>query len=256
MPRACPACEAEGSLAPCGPGVERLAEEVAALWPDARLAIATSDTLTGPAAVGELVRRFEDGQVDIIFGTQIVAMGYHFPMLTTVGVIDADLGLSGGDPRAAERTFQVLTQVAGRAGRAERPGRVLVQTTLPEHPVMAAVAAGDREGFLAAEEEARREAMMPPFGRLAALIVSGRDEARVAQAARHLAREAPERPGVRILGPAPAPLSLLRGRHRQRLLVHAERSVRVPDLIRAWLRPIRLTGGVRVQVDIDPISFL
>jgi len=256
LPSGCPACGAIDSLVACGPGVERLAEEVSSLLPDARLAIAASDTLTGPRAAADLVARIERHEVDLVIGTQIVAKGYHFPLLTLVGVVDADLGLGGGDLRAAERTYQLLYQVAGRAGRAARPGRVLVQTHMPDHPVMAALALGDRERFLAAEAEDRRAAGMPPFGRLAALIVSGRDEATVDDAARRLARRAPVADGIRVLGPAPAPMALLRGRHRRRLLLKAPRQAGVPALVDRWLRSVRLSTAVRVQVDVDPYSFL
>ena len=196
---------------PCGPGVERLAEEIQLLFPDIRTVIAASDTVRGPRQASELVHMMEDKQVDLVIGTQIVAKGYHFPALTLVGVIDADLGLSGGEFRAAERTFQLLYQVAGRAGRGDRPGQVIVQTYMPEHPVIKALAAGDRDTFIAAESAAREEAHMPPFGSLVALIVSGRDEDLVDQAASGLARVAPRGEGLRVLGPAPAPMALLRG---------------------------------------------
>ena len=257
LPEACPSCGAAGQLVGCGPGVERVAEEMAALFPAARLALATSDTLTGPRAAEDLVRRMERREVDVIIGTQILAKGYHFPLLVLVGVVDADLGLAGGDLRAAERTWQVLHQVAGRAGRAEHPGRVFLQTHMPEHPVMMSLAAGDRDGFLEAESAARRAAGMPPFGRLAALIVSGRDAAVVDAAARALRDAAPDMEGVRVLGPAPAPLALLRGRHRRRLLLIAARSVAVSQVVRDWLAAVPPPGhGVRVQVDVDPYGFL
>ncbi len=256
LPDTCPSCAAADSLAACGPGVERLAEEVTDLFPEMRYALATSDTLTGPAAARDLVRRIEAHEIDVVIGTQIVAKGYHFPLLTLVGVVDADLGLTGGDLRASERTYQLLYQVAGRAGRAERPGRVILQTYMPEHPVMAAMVSGERSRFVAAETEARRELRMPPFGRLAALIVSGRDEAAVDAAARALGRAAPADDGVRVLGPAPAPMSLLRGRHRRRLLLKAAKNVAVSAVIRRWLATVSLPGSVRVQVDVDPLSFL
>lgn len=254
-PERCPECEGENTLVACGPGVERLAEEAAALFPQARLAIAASDTLPSPAAAKDLVRRIENHQVDLLVGTQIVAKGYHFPMLTLVGVVDADLGLTGGDLRAAERTYQLLYQVAGRAGRAERPGRVVLQTYLPEHPVMAALVSGDRERFLKAESQAREDTGMPPFGRLAALIVSGRDDRAVREAAGNLARTAPRGEGVTVLGPAPAPLAMLRGRHRHRLLLKARKGVNVQGLLRAWLKRADVAHKIRVQVDVDPISF-
>jgi len=256
LPMECPACRAERSLHPCGPGVERVAEECAKLFPGARSLILTSDTIPGPAAAAELFRRIAEREVDLVIGTQVVAKGHHFPLLTLVGVVDADLGLAGGDLRAAERTWQLLAQVAGRAGRAERPGRVMLQTYLPQHPVLEALVAGDRDAFLAREQQARRDAHMPPFGRLAAVIVAGRDGAAVADVARQLARAAPQAPGIEVLGPAPAPLAMLRGRHRHRLLLKAERGTRVPDLMRHWLEQVKLPGTVRVQVDVDPYNFL
>jgi len=254
-PEACPECEATESLVACGPGVERLAEEAAELFPEARQAIAASDTLKNPAALATLVKRIEDHDVDLLIGTQVVAKGHHFPMLTLVGVVDADLGLAGGDLRAAERCYQLLYQVAGRAGRAGRPGRVLFQTYLAEHPVMAALASGDRDRFLEAEAASREAAGMPPFGRLAALIVSGRHESQVDGVARALGRAAPDMTGVRVLGPATAPMALLRGRHRQRLLLIAGRNVNVQRVVRDWLGRVRTPNAVRVQIDVDPYSF-
>jgi primosomal protein N' (replication factor Y) len=256
LPETCPSCGAAGELAACGPGVERLSEEIAELFPEARASVMASDTITGPRAAAEFVRAVAAHEIDIVIGTQIVAKGHHFPMLTLVGVVDGDLGLSGGDLRAAERCFQLLYQVAGRAGRADRPGRVLVQTADPGHPVIRALVAGDRDGFLAAEAEARRQAGMPPFGRLAALIVSSGDADHADATARALARTAPRAEDVEVLGPAPAPLSLLRGRHRRRLLLKARRGVDVQGLLRAWLARVPLSGDVRVQVDIDPYSFM
>jgi len=241
---------------PCGPGVERLNEEVAARFPEARIALMVSDLLTGPRAAAELAEAMVERRYDVLIGTQIVAKGHHFPMLTLVGVVDADLGLIGGDLRAAERTYQLLHQVAGRAGRAERPGRVLIQTYMPEQPVMQALAAGDRDGFLAAEASARRGVGLPPFGRLAALVVSAGDPEAADFAARALARAAPQLPGMTVLGPAPAPLAILRGRHRRRFLVKAERGVSLQAALRHWLGRVKVAGSVRLQVDIDPYSFL
>ena len=255
-PDRCPSCDNEDSFVACGPGVERLAEEVQSLFPDARRAIAASDTLTGPGAAEELVRRIEDHEVDIILGTQILAKGYHFPLLTLVGVVDADLGLSGGDLRAAERTYQLLYQVAGRAGRGIEPGRVVVQTYVPEHPVIGAIVAGERDRFYAAESESRRAAGMPPFGRLVALIVSDRDEARADTLARDLSRAAPSSDQIRVLGPAPAPLALLRGRHRRRFLIMAGRDVNVQGYVRQWLGQVKAPGTSRIVVDVDPYGFL
>ncbi|MGD9617396.1 MAG: primosomal protein N' [Alphaproteobacteria bacterium] len=256
VPALCPECLASGSLVPCGPGVERIKEEVATRFPEARIALMVSDQLTGPRAASELVEAIAAHCYDVLIGTQIVAKGHHFPLLTLVGVVDADLGMAGGDLRAGERTYQLLHQVAGRAGREDRPGRVLVQTYMPEQPVMRALAAGDRDGFLAAEADARRAADLPPFGRLAALIVSAADLDSADEAARALARAAPQMPGVAVLGPAPAPLAILRGRHRRRFLVKAKRGVNLQAVLDEWLGRVRLGGSARLQVDIDPYNFL
>jgi len=256
LPARCPACQAEGALAACGPGVERLAEEVAALYPQARTAVMASDTLGGPSAAAALLRAVAARELDLLIGTQVVAKGHHFPHLTLVGVIDADLGLYGGDLRAAERTYQLLHQVAGRAGRAARPGRVLIQTAEPEHPVMQALASGARDRFIEVETEAREGAGMPPFGRLVALILSSPDPAALERAARALARAAPHYDGVQVLGPAPAPLAVLRGRHRRRFLLKARREVAVQKLVRDWVAQVKLPGKLRLQIDIDPYSFL
>ncbi len=260
VPRACPECGTEDSLVACGPGVERILEEVRRLFPGARTAVMASDTVHGPHSAAELVRRMQAREIDLLIGTQIMAKGHHFPRLTLVGVVDADLGLEGGDLRATERTFQLLSQVAGRAGRADRPGQVMLQTFQPEHPVMQALVKGDRDGFLAREAESRRRAGMPPFGRLAAIILSGPDHDQVRTVARDLARAAPVSPddqksGLRVLGPAPAPFALLRGRHRYRFLLKAPREISLQGKIRHWLDQVPLPRGVRAQVDIDPQSF-
>lgn len=254
-PEQCPNCEDTESMVPCGPGVERLAEEVQLLFPDIRTLVATSDTVRGPKQAAELVRMIEDKEVDLIIGSQIVAKGYHFPSLTLVGVVDADLGLSGGEFRAAEKTFQLLYQVAGRAGRGSRPGRVILQSYMPEHAVIKSMIAQDRDAFIEAESKARTDAVMPPFGRLAALIISGRDEGLVDQAAAGLARTAPRFDDVHVLGPAPAAMALLRGRHRRRLLLRTTREKSVQGLMQAWIRRAPIPKKVRVQVDIDPVSF-
>ena len=238
------------------PGVERIADEVAELFPEARTAIVTSDTIWSPPAPPNSSGRWRRGEIDIVVGTQLVTKGYHFPNLTLVGVVDADLGLSGGDLRAAERSFQQIQQVAGRAGRGDKPGRVLVQTHDPDAPVIAALVSGDAPGFYAAETDARREAAMPPFGRLAAIIVSAEDASEAEAVARRIGHAAPNVEGMAVFGPAPAPLAMLRGRHRQRLLVHASRSLDVQDVIRDWLAGVEWSTKVRVSVDVDPYSFL
>jgi primosomal protein N' (replication factor Y) len=256
IPEECPACAAPNSLTAVGPGVERITEEAASLFPEARRLVMASDTMPGPTAAAEASRAIAAREVDLIVGTQIVAKGWHFPHLTLVGVVDADLGLAGGDLRAAERTVQLLHQVAGRAGRAEAPGRVLLQTFSPEHPVMQALVAGDLAGFMASEAAQRRPGHWPPYGRLAALIVSA-DSALLADAlARDLGRAAPLGAGVEVLGPAPAPLAILRGRHRRRLLLKTRRDVAVQPILRDWLAKVTVPRGGRVEVDVDPVSFL
>ncbi|WP_294136848.1 primosomal protein N' [Sphingobium sp.] len=255
-PRFCPECKEEDSLVACGPGVERIADEVKALWPQARTAIVTSDTLFSPARVADFVKSVEAGDVDIIVGTQLVTKGYHFPNLTLVGVIDADLGLEGGDLRASERTFQQIMQVAGRAGRGQKPGRVFIQTRMPEGEVIKTLIEGDTERFYAVETENRRRANAPPFGRFAAIIISSEDADEAAQVARLIGKSAPLIEGMRVYGPAPAPLSVLRGRHRHRLLIHATRQVDIQAAIREWLGNIVWKSSTRVAVDVDPYSFM
>ncbi len=255
-PEQCPECGESDTLVACGPGVERISDEVSRLLPEARTIVATSDTLWSPEKAAEFVARVENKAVDIIIGTQLVTKGYHFPELTLVGVIDADLGLEGGDLRAAERTFQQIAQAAGRAGRGEKPGEVFVQTRNPNHPVIAALVAGDRDAFYDAETAQRKSAGAPPFGRFAAIIISSEDEREAIDAARAVGGAAPQAEGMYIYGPAPAPLAMLRGRYRQRLLVHAQRSVEVQAIIRDWLSGLQFPRGVRIGVDVDPYSFL
>lgn len=256
IPKTCPSCEDKDSLVACGPGVERLGEEVRAEFPGARVLELTSDSLTSPAKAASAVAAIQNGNVDIIVGTQLVTKGYHFPNLTLVGVIDADLGLAGGDLRAAERSFQQLTQVAGRAGRAEREGQVFIQTHMPENPVMQALLSGDQDAFMAREADARRLHHMPPFGRLAALIISGQQENQVIQVARGLARLAPQAQGVAVLGPAPAPLTLLRGKYRYRLLIKCERHINIQRYLSHLLAKAPRAKDTRIALDIDPYSFL
>ena len=255
-PAACPECGEPDCLVACGPGVERIADEVAERLPDARVFVATSDTLNSPGRAAEFIAQVEAGAIDVIVGTQLVTKGFHFPELTLVGVVDADLGLEGGDLRAGERTYQQVAQVAGRAGRGSKPGEVLIQTRHPEASVIAALAAGDRDAFYEAETEMRREAGAPPFGRWASIIISSEDEAEAREAARRIGDARPDVPDLMILGPAPAPMALLRGRYRYRLLMNARRSVQLQDVIRRWLSSIDHPPGVRVGVDVDPYSFV
>ena len=257
IPDKCFKCSEAGSLVACGPGVERIAEEVTERFPGARLVLLSSDLITTLSELRESIRKIEDGEADIIIGTQMVAKGHHFPGLTTVGVVDGDLGLGHADPRAAERTFQLLHQVTGRAGRAFAQGRGLVQTYMPEHPVMEAIISGDREAFLEREIRQRQMAMLPPFGRLASVIVSAKHKALAEAFAREVARRAPPAKRIEVLGPAEAPLSVIRGRHRWRLLVKAPRETDVQAYLRTWLSALpQVKGDLRLTVDVDPYSFL
>ncbi|MEG3151877.1 primosomal protein N' [Sphingomonas sp. ZT3P38] len=256
VPRACPECGNEDTLVAVGPGVERIADEVRALFPAAKTAIVTSDTIWSPAKAAEFVHRMEAGDIDIVVGTQLVTKGYHFPNLTLVGVIDADLGLGGGDLRASERTFQQIMQVSGRAGRGAKPGHVYIQTHSPDAQVMRALVTGDADAFYEAETESRREAGAPPFGRFAGIVVSSEDRAAAHEIATLIGRTAPRLEAMEVYGPAPAPLAMLRGRHRFRLLVHARRALDVQDVIRDWLGKLDWPSKVRVVVDVDPYSFL
>lgn len=255
-PHRCPECGAEDSFAPVGPGVERIAEEADRALPGANWTIVSSDTLHGPKAIATMVEQVQRREIDLLIGTQVLAKGHHFPDLTLVGVVDADLGLGGGDFRAFERTYQLLHQVAGRAGRGQRPGTVLLQSYQPETPVLQALIRGDRDGFLAEQIDDRQRGGWPPFSRLAAIILSGPNREHVLQAAEILARAAPLVDGVQILGPAEPPLAVLRGRHRRRFLIRCGRRFPLQDLIRSWIGLPKLPGSVRVTVDIDPMSFV
>ena len=255
-PQACTECGEPDCLVACGPGVERIADEVAERLPQARVFVATSDTLNSPGRAAEFIAAVEAREIDVIVGTQLVTKGFHFPELTLVGVVDADLGLEGGDLRAGERTYQQVAQVAGRAGRGSKPGEVLIQTRHPDAPVIAALAAGDRDAFYSAETEMRREAGAPPFGRWASIIISSEDDGEAREAANRLGAFRPDVADCMILGPAPAPMALLRGRYRYRFLINARRSVQLQHVIRRWLTQVDHPAGVRVAVDIDPYSFV
>ena len=259
MPLACPACGVEGKLAAVGPGVERMAEEVGALFPEARVAILSSDLFGSARALKAAVEDIAAGGADIVIGTQLVAKGHNFPLLTLVGVIDADLGLQGSDLRAAERTFQLMRQVSGRAGRTgERRGEALLQTHQPDHPVIRAILAGDEEGFWTAEAASRAEAGVPPFGRMAGVVISDPDQATAFDVGHALARRAHvlEGVGAELYGPAPAPIARIRGRHRVRLLVKAPRQSPIQPALAEWAAGVELPRSTRLSIDIDPQSFL
>ncbi|AGI66599.1 primosomal protein N' [Octadecabacter antarcticus 307] len=257
MPTVCPSCEAVDKLAPVGPGVERMAEEAQALFPDARVAVLSSDLYGTARALKEHIQAIARGEADVIVGTQLVAKGHNFPKLTLVGVIDADLGLQGSDLRAAERTFQLMRQVAGRAGRADIAGEAVLQTFQPEHPVIRAILGGDEEAFWAAEAGERRAAGVPPYGRMAGIVLSSPNVQEVFDLGTQMARmDGPLRKiGAQVYGPAPAPIARIRGRHRVRLLVKAEKSAPLQQALVAWAAQFKLRGELRMAIDIDPQSF-
>jgi primosomal protein N' (replication factor Y) len=257
IPETCPTCGVAGRMHAVGPGVERLAEEVAERFPEARLAVLSSDLFGSARALKTQIEAIAAGGADIVIGTQIVAKGHNFPLLTLVGVIDADLGLHGSDLRAAERTFQLMRQVAGRAGRAERPGEAWLQTHQPEHPVIRAILGGEEEAFWKAEAAERRLAGVPPYGRMAGIILSGPDLAQVFELGHDLARRSGPllRAGAEVFGPAPAPVARVRGRHRVRLLVKAPKSVALQPALTEWVAQVKVPGQLRLTIDIDPQSF-
>ncbi len=257
MPTICPHCEAEDRLAPIGPGVERMGEEVSTLFPEARVSVLSSDHYATARQLKAHIESIAAGEADIIIGTQLVAKGHNFPLLTLVGVIDADLGLQGSDLRAAERTFQLMRQVAGRAGRAEKKGLALLQSFQPEHPVIRAILSGDEEGFWRAEAVEREQAGVPPYGRMAGIVLSGPEVGPVFDLGNHLARNdaALKRIGAQVFGPAPAPIARIRGRHRVRLLVKAPKGVPLQSALAQWTGGLRLKGDLRLSIDIDPQSF-
>ena len=256
VPHQCTACGEADQLTACGPGVERVTEEIIGHYPQARVAVLSSD-YGGGVALREVIDQIAAGEADIIVGTQIVAKGHHFPKLSFVGVVDADLGLGNGDLRAAERTYQLLSQVAGRSGRsADAQGRAMLQSHMPDHPVLQALAAGDRDGFLEREMLARQMAEMPPYGRLAALVVSAADQNEALAFVRHMAAHIPSHENIRVLGPAPAPIARIRNRFRFRFLLRGPKNAPMQAFIGQWLTPIKPRGSLRLSVDIDPYSFL
>ncbi|PZQ47845.1 MAG: primosomal protein N' [Micavibrio aeruginosavorus] len=255
IPPTCPKCGEADTLVACGPGVERILEEVKETFPEARTVILSSDTAETHDQMKKILDDIREHRIDIIIGTQIIAKGHHFPRLTCVGVVDADLGLSGGDLRASERTFQLLHQVAGRAGREADKGHVYLQTYMPESRVMQALASNNRDEFLEVEAATREAAKMPPFTRLAGIIVSGRDEKLVIEVSKALGQSSPHGQGIQTLGPADAPMYRLRGKFRRRLLVRAEKNIDIQKSIDAWIGDLKIPSTVRVQIDMDPQSF-
>ncbi len=257
FPKLCPVCHREGLLAASGPGIERVMEEVGNRWPGARACVLSSDLVPTTAALREILARITAGEADIIVGTQLVSKGHNFPKLSFAGIVDGDLSLVSADPRAGERTFQLLHQVTGRAGRFGARGHGLIQTHYPDHPVMQALVTGDRHAFYEAEIAMRQGAGLPPFGRLSAIVVSAKTRPEAESYARSLALAAPEGRLIQVLGPVEAPLAIIRGRHRQRLLVKAAREVDLQAYLRAWLDAAeRPRGSVKLHVDVDPYNFL
>jgi primosomal protein N' (replication factor Y) len=256
FPSQCAECHEEQSFVACGPGVERVAEEAYLAFPDARIEVVTSDTMTSVAQMTGLMQRLENREVDIIVGTQVMAKGHHFPYLTLVGIVDGDLGLSGGDLRATERTYQLLHQVSGRAGRAQNPGHVYIQTHLPEHAVMQALINQDQENFLKLELENRAKYELPPFGRLASFILSSDQETKAEHAAWSLAKMIPQTAGITVLGPSPASRSKLKGKYRWRFLIKSSRNIKLQAFLQGWTKKFPLPTGVRLQIDLDPYNFL
>jgi primosomal protein N' (replication factor Y) len=254
--KTCPSCNAPDSLAAIGPGVERIEDEVKMHFPDARIAVLSSDTQKSMTILSDTLDKIARKEIDILIGTQIVAKGHHFPQLTLVGVVDADLGLGGGDLRAGERTFQILQQVSGRAGRGDKAGQVLLQSFMPDHRIIKTIIANERDAFLAVETQERLASGMPPAGRLAGIIISSKTENDARRYGDHLAQTAPSVEGVRILGPAQAPIFKLRHQFRYRLLVKVKREIMLQKLLTDWVLHQQPPSGVRVQIDIDPYSFM
>ena len=257
VPKICPSCKAEGRLAVVGPGVERLAEEATALFPDAKVAVLSSDLFSSARALKAQIAAVAAGEVDVIIGTQLVAKGHNFPLLTLVGVIDADLGLQGSDLRAAERTFQLMRQVAGRAGRSDKPGVAILQTHQPEHPVIRAILGGDEETFWRTEAREREVAGVPPYGRLVGVVLSSNNEQEAFDVGQAMARNCIPltKVGAQVFGPAPAPITRIRGRHRVRLLVKASKSTPIQTALTEWAAQFKLPNSLRLSIDIDPQSF-
>ena len=255
-PKRCPECSSEEGLTACGPGVERIAEEVRYRFPNARTAILSSDITTNYREISEVIHKTEQKEVDILIGTQILAKGHNFPDLTLIGVVDADLGLMGTDLRATEQTFQLLSQVSGRAGRAEKKGMVYLQTLYPDNLVLQAVIEHNRDKFISLEKQSRKMLKMPPYGKLAAVIVSSPNPQAAEAAAYYLGKCAPNTELIETLGPAPAPMALLRGRYRYRLLMKTAKNINIQEVMKKWLKMVKIKSNVRIDVDINPYSFM
>ncbi len=256
IPNACPHCGSKEGLTACGPGVERVAEEVIKRFAGAKVEILSSDNASSFTAVSKILERMQRREIDILVGTQIIAKGHHFPDLTLVGIVDADLGLMGSDLRAAEQTYQLLSQVAGRAGRGDKKGTVYVQTLYPENNVLKAMINNDRNSFLSMEKQSRQLLQYPPYGKLAALIISGKNQATTAKVAEIFGKTAPQTEYISVLGPAPAPLFMLRDRYRFRLMLKTARNINIQKVLSEWMKMVNVPSSVMVEIDIDPYSFM
>ncbi|MBO6281525.1 MAG: primosomal protein N' [Alphaproteobacteria bacterium] len=255
IPEVCPHCGSAEGLTACGPGVERVAEEVCMRFPNAKVDILSSDNATSFTAVSKIIAKMDRHETDILVGTQIIAKGHHFPDLTLVGIVDADLGLMSSDLRASEQTYQLLSQVSGRAGRGDKKGEVYVQTLHPDNNVLKALLDNDRSEFMELEKNSRRLLHYPPYGKLAALIISGTNQQQVAQTAAVFGKTAPSTDFISVLGPAPAPLYLLRDKYRYRLMIKTAKNINIQNVLREWVKMVRIPSNVKVEIDIDPYSF-
>jgi primosomal protein N' (replication factor Y) len=256
IPTSCPHCGSTEGLTACGPGVERVAEEAAQRFKGAKIQILSSDNAGSLQSVSDIIAKMERREIDILVGTQIIAKGHHFPELTLVGIVDADLGLMSSDLRATEQTYQLLSQVSGRAGRGAKKGKVLLQTLYPENNVLKALLSGNREEFLNLEKQSRQMLGYPPYGKLAALIISGANQMQTSQVATAFGRTAPHTENIEVLGPAPAPLFLLRDKYRYRLLLKTARNINIQQVLLTWRQMVRVPSSVKVEIDIDPYSFM
>lgn len=256
IPEACPHCGSTDGLTACGPGVERVAEEAAHRFKNAKIAILSSDNATSFTAISDIINKMQRREIDILVGTQIIAKGHHFPNLTLVGIVDADLGLMGSDLRASEQTYQLLSQVSGRAGRGDKKGTVMVQTLYPENNVLKALLNGDRNIFIDLEKSSREMLHYPPYGKLAAIIISGANQVQTGQVASAFGKTAPHTSDIEVLGPAPAPLFLLRDKYRYRLMLKTSRNINIQQVLAKWRQMVRVPSTVKVEIDIDPYSFM
>ncbi len=250
----CSECDEKDSLINCGPGVERIAEEVESLWPDEKYIVVTKDSLEKDKD-GETISSILNKDVRIIIGTQILSKGHHFPALDLVGVIDADIGLFGADLRASERTYQLLTQVSGRAGR-ETKGEVIVQTYYPSNPIVKALQEGKRDDFYDLEIQSRKDINMPPFNRLVGVVLSDRNESRLEEVAHNLAKQVEYNETISVLGPVLAPIYYVRGRYRYRFLVKSPYGSKVQDYVNKWISKVKLPSTTRMKIDVDPYNFM